>query len=427
MRRSYVNMGRSWLQAGLKIDSVLAGREPLFFEAVVSWFEQCYRSNPNYRAEIAAIHAEQRHGAPVPIVAVTPDVSGPGASVDPEVILQRLYSLPPVAEPPLISVVVPIYGHYEYLQGCLESLAEQGDVSMEIVCVDDASPDSRVAALMHALKDRLPRLKVMVQPFNCGISETQNVAVNLATGEFVAFLDCDDELEPGALAAVCACLKAHPEVDYVFTDRIDVDETGRQVRVARYGGYDSLRFSTQENIRADLLDGMVASHLKVIRRSVYLDAGGSDATYSGVQDWDLALKIAVQHRLFYLAAPLYRHRVHSRSVTRSDMVAQFRKTNQVRRHYSERWLRQSMVDGTSRSSHVFLAKHFPVSAALLKTCWRAGESCVADVRGTLNVEQLNFLREFNSYFDRIIWDDPSVPSALHGYLWSQSILMRPIS
>lgn len=119
----------------------------------------------------------------------------------------------------------------------------------------------------------------------------------------MAFLDCDDALETGALQAVRTALEKHPEVDYLFTDRIDVDETGKTVRVARYGGYDNLHFTQQDNIAADLIDGMVASHLKVIRRSVYQAVGGCDAIFSGVQDWELALRIAQAHELYYLSAP----------------------------------------------------------------------------------------------------------------------------
>lgn len=66
------------------------------------------------------------------------------------------------------------------------------------------------------------------------------------------------------------CLQEYPEIDYLFTDRVDVNEYGKQVRVASYGGYESLQFSTQERINIDLLDGMIASHLKVIRRSALL-------------------------------------------------------------------------------------------------------------------------------------------------------------
>jgi glycosyltransferase involved in cell wall biosynthesis len=422
MRGSFVNMGRSWLQAGLTIDAMLEGSEPLFFESVVSWFEQCYRSDARYRDEIAKIHTWLSLAAPSESSSKFQVNSGREKEVEPELIVGRLSKLSEFAEPPLISVVVPIYGHYEYLQGCLESLAEQGDVSIEIICVDDASPDPRVTRLMNALKDRLPRLKIFVQPSNCGISEAQNIAVSLACGEFVAFLDCDDVLMPNALAAVRRCLHVHPEVDYLFTDRFDVDEGGRQVRLAHYGGYENLVFSTQENIRSDLLKGMVASHLKVIRRSVYLEVGGCDGQFSGVQDWDLALKIAEKHCLHYLAAPLYKHRVHSQSVTRSDMTAQFRKTNQVRRNYFERWLRPKNQECSDSSRVIIPVENFQDALPALNAYWKQGKSCVADAKGELTISQINFLREFNSYFDEIIWDDPRVPCALYGYLCQELLV-----
>jgi hypothetical protein len=52
MRRSNLNMGRAWLQAGLKIEEILGGSEPMFFESVVAWFQQAYRASPGYRKEI---------------------------------------------------------------------------------------------------------------------------------------------------------------------------------------------------------------------------------------------------------------------------------------------------------------------------------------------------------------------------------------
>ena len=426
MRRSYINMGRSWLQAGLKIDGMLEGSEPLFFESVVSWFEQCYRSSPDYRSEIAGIHTGLNSTASTLVDTMGAAKSVPDAVVDPATILERLAAPLRSTQPPLISIIIPVYGHYDYLQGCLESLASQGDVSIEIVCVDDASPDPRVARLLQGLMDQLPRLKISIQTINRGISVVQNIAADLACGEFLAFLDCDDELEPGALATVRDCLQAHPEVDYVFTDRTDVDEKGGTVRIASYGGYDGIRFSGQGNIRSDLLDGMVASHLKVIRRSVYLEVGGCDAMVAGVQDWELALKIAENHQFHYLGTPLYRHRVHSQSVTRSDMVAQFRKSNQVRRCYIERWFHRdgARAPGVKRLS--ILAASFPVPLSELKAAWIDGVVCVADSRGYLTIIQINFLREFGSYFDEILWDDPRVPAALFGYLDQKTDLIFSI-
>lgn len=424
MRRSYVNMGRSWLQAGLKIEAMLGGREPLFFESVVSWFEQCYRAHPDYRREIAALQDKGAPDMPADAKAAAPVQEGSDPKQLAEEILGVFQAVADDGSEPWISVVVPIYGHYDYLAGCLTSLARQGAVPMEVVCVDDASPDPRVGALLTLLADRHPRLVVRVQEANAGISATQNLAVSLARGEFVAFVDCDDALEPNALQAVASCLKELPQVDYLFTDRTDIDERGRTVRVARYGGYETLRFGGQDRISSDLLDGMVASHLKVIRRSTYLAVGGSDPQWSGVQDWDLALKIAQQHRLHYLDQPLYRHRVHGGSVTLGDSVAQFRKTNQVRRYYVVQWLAQGRQPSLAGKTRMFDLRRGPVSTQELKACWREGVACIADARGALSA--IGFLREFNSYFEAVIWDDPCIPAALYGYLWDARILMTEV-
>jgi glycosyltransferase involved in cell wall biosynthesis len=426
MRRSYVSMGQSWLQAGLKIDEMLGGREPLFFESVVAWFEQNYRSHPHYRVEIAQRQAALAGEQSLATVAESGATMEPAAQVRlvAESILNSLVPLAAHERLPMFSVVVPIYGHFEYLQVCLESLAEQGDVSFEVICIDDGSPDARVSLLMDALRDRNPRLLVRREAVNRGVSVVQNLAVELARGEYVAFLDCDDALAPHALQTLRVVLQDQPEVDYLFTDRVDVNEKGQTVRIARYGGYERLHFKSQDRIPDDLFDGMVASHLKVIRRSVYRELGGCDARFSGVQDWELALRIAQRHRLYYLAEPLYLHRVHTCSVTLSDNVGQLCKTNVVLRLYLERWRASSTVEP---SVHMFSSQEFPVPMAQLKSVWKRNGRCVADVRGPVTISHINFLREFNAYFDQIVWSEPWVPAALYGYLCPAVVLVRDLA
>jgi glycosyltransferase involved in cell wall biosynthesis len=330
-----------------------------------------------------------------------------------DTILQALSSLKTLQERPQISVIVPVYGHFSYLRDCLVSLVDQGDAAFEIICIDDGSPDPRISLLMEELCGKHPRLIVLQEPCNVGISNIQNMAVEMANGEFVAFLDCDDALIPGALEKVSTTLQYMPDVDYLFTDRIDVNETGQTLRVARYGGYERLKFKKQDLISDDLLDGMVASHLKVIRRSVYLAVGGCDERHSGVQDWDLALRIAQDHKLYYLPQPLYQHRIHSSSVTRSNHVGQLRQTNTVLRKYLERWRSEATE---TPSVHTFGERDFPVPLDQLKRIWKKGGRCVADLSGDVYLEHINYLREFNAYFECVVWKDPKVPASLFGYL-----------
>lgn len=432
MRRSYVSMGKSWIKAALKVDQLVADRHPTFFSSAVEWFNQCYRAHPSYSEEVKA-----RLSQPAKYFAESGSHVRP-AGRDPAEEAQNLAHtldrLKTATDRPLLSVVIPVYNHFEHFVGCLASLAMQGDVPFEVVCVDDASSDVRVGTLLDALASRLEGFRVIRHAENKGISATQNEAVEVARGQFIAFLDCDDALESGALEAVANQLAITSGVDYLFTDRLDVDSDGELIRYAAYGGYQDISPSDERSVRDDLLDGMVASHLKVIRRSTYLAVGGTNDHYSGCQDWELALKIAEKGQFAYIPKALYRHRIHANSVTGSDQVAQFRKTNQLRRIYGQRWLSPHGADLTvkqlltslnpSGNEEIvwFSGKSALPTLAALKSMWSSGMTCSFDLRGAFDLPVVNWLREYNSYFNRILWDDPAVPGALLGYLWSDQIL-----
>lgn len=408
MRRSYLRMGQAWLEAGVKINARLQGREPLFFARTVDWFERCYRANPAYAEEVRDLQRAEAGAR----VSISPD-RGDSVRHDPAVLLAAL----PVGEgrTPQFSILVPVFNHYEYLEDCLLSLLSQEGADAEIICIDDASSDPRVADYLRALVGRHPRLQVLLKASNRGISAVQNEAAACARGDYLVFVDCDDALEAGALARLMVEIDHHPEVDYFFTDRIDVDASGKTLRLAPYGGYDGLSFRDQRLIAEDLFTGMVATHLKVIRRTAYLEAGGCDARYDGVQDWDLALKIAATGTLRYIPEPLYRHRVHAGSVTTTGRVGQMRRSNQVRRAHLDR-LRPPATAG----ERVLIT--LPADFSALQRLIAQGAICVADARGKASAGLILHLREFNGYFDRIEWDDPALAAALHGYLYSPTVL-----
>lgn len=91
---------------------------------------------------------------------------------------------------PLISVIVPIYKVEKYLDRCVESLINQTYKNLEIILVDDGSPDNSPAMCDNdAKKDS--RIKV-VHKKNGGLSDARNVGMSVATGEFISFIDSDD-------------------------------------------------------------------------------------------------------------------------------------------------------------------------------------------------------------------------------------------
>src|SRR5581483_395574 len=156
----------------------------------------------------------------------------------------------------------------------------------ELCIADDASPQAHLRPLLEKLAAADARIKVVFREQNGHISAASNSALGLATGEYVALLDHDDELAPNALHEIVALLNAHPETDLIYSDEDKIDEEGR--RHEPYFKPDWLPdlFHAQNFI----------SHLTVYRTALVRDVGGFRAGFEGSQDWDLALRVVERIR-----------------------------------------------------------------------------------------------------------------------------------
>lgn len=108
---------------------------------------------------------------------------------------------------PVLSVVVPVYNCNQYLCECIDSLLDQGleEGELQIICVDDGSTDGS-AELLGELAAQHDELCVLHQA-NSGVGAARNAALEMVRGEFVAFVDADDVVAPGAYAAICKELR----------------------------------------------------------------------------------------------------------------------------------------------------------------------------------------------------------------------------
>ena len=97
-------------------------------------------------------------------------------------------------ENPLVSVVVPVYKVESYIERCIESVIHQTYSNLEILLVDDGSPD-RCGFICDQFAKRDYRIKVFHKNHG-GLSDTRNYALDRLTGDYVAFVDSDDWIEP---------------------------------------------------------------------------------------------------------------------------------------------------------------------------------------------------------------------------------------
>ena len=90
----------------------------------------------------------------------------------------------------LISIIVPVYNVEKYLDECICSLVNQTYTNLEIILIDDGSPDN-CPAMCDAWAEKDSRIRV-IHKKNGGLSDARNVALEVATGEFLRFVDSDD-------------------------------------------------------------------------------------------------------------------------------------------------------------------------------------------------------------------------------------------
>ncbi|MFD1669181.1 CDP-glycerol glycerophosphotransferase family protein [Streptomyces calvus] len=130
---------------------------------------------------------------------------------------------------PRFSVIVPAYQVQAYLHECLESVLSQSYPDLELIAVDDCSPDD-CGAVIDAFAARDPRVRAVHLPENAGLGPARNAGMDRATGDYLVFLDGDDTLTPDALLALADRLKETDEPDVLVYDYARTYGSGETVR-----------------------------------------------------------------------------------------------------------------------------------------------------------------------------------------------------
>ena len=125
-----------------------------------------------------------------------------------------------------VSVIVPVYNVEEYLSKCLSSLVEQTLTDIEIIVINDGSSDDS-QVIIDEYQKRFPHIKVYKKE-NSGLSDTRNIGIKYATGEYIAFVDSDDSVRSDMYLKMYEKAKAGDfdivtgDVKYVYFDHEDI-------------------------------------------------------------------------------------------------------------------------------------------------------------------------------------------------------------
>lgn len=222
---------------------------------------------------------------------------------------------------PKVSVVIPVYNGAEFIGKTIRSVLAQERPPNEIIVVDDGSTDDTPRVLAgYGDKIRTKRIA------NSGASNARNVALSLATGDLIAFLDADDLWYKDKLRKQEAMLEKFPEAGLVTCDyELDVPQLGGQ-RVRHYSG---LRHAGEMSFNAPLKTDPFALLIRqhfigtpsavLARRGMIERAGLFVSEYQPSEDFDFWLKCARIGSFIVMDEPLFYKRVHDRNLSNDQI------------------------------------------------------------------------------------------------------------
>lgn len=179
---------------------------------------------------------------------------------------------------PLISVVMPVYEVApKWLKKAIQSIEAQIYENWELCIADDGSNHQTLLTYLKNLKH--PKIKITFLPSNQGISNASNEALKITQGEYVAFMDHDDELTRDALYQVVNEINKN-DADFIYSDEDKITERGKYCEPHFKPDWSPDLFLSQNYI----------CHLTVIKKTLINEIGGFNSEYNGAQDYDLFLR-----------------------------------------------------------------------------------------------------------------------------------------
>lgn len=202
-----------------------------------------------------------------------------------------------------VSVIITCYKYAHFLPQAMASALGQTHRNIEVVVVNDGSPDNTDEVMQQYVGD--PRV-VYIKQENAGQAVAKNNGIRAATGDFISFLDADDIWELTKLERQLP-LFADPKVGIVYSGMSYMDEEGRPI--AGPAVADMSRPRSGRITQALFVDNIVPFSSAVVRRECFEKCGGMDTSYRMAIDWDLWLRMSVHYEFAYVDAPLLRYRL----------------------------------------------------------------------------------------------------------------------
>jgi hypothetical protein len=222
---------------------------------------------------------------------------------------------------PKVTFVVPCYKLAHYLPECIDSILSQTYTDFEVLIMDNCSPDN-TPEVAQSFKD--PRVKHIRNQTNIGHLRNYNKGIDLARGKYVWQMSADDRFyRHDALERYVKLLDANPNLGYVFSSGIRMDENGKEQGLLKYSVYaprDTI-FEGRKFLRELIRVNHIVAPSVLVRKECYETISVFPLDLPWGADWYLWCMFAMHYDVGYLAEPMVCFRIHANSMT-SGFISQ---------------------------------------------------------------------------------------------------------
>jgi glycosyltransferase involved in cell wall biosynthesis len=208
---------------------------------------------------------------------------------------------------PRVSVIIPTHNRAEFLEKAIHSVLNQSYTDFEILVCDDASSDD-TRKVVEAISDE--RIRFIRYEQNRGVIRVRNEAISNSSGDYIAFLDDDDEWLPTKLEKQIAILgDSTNKLGGVYTGVYSIDtQLGRIVKtsIPKYSG---------DILNELLMDNFITTSSVIIKKYCFERVGLFDPEYKSASDYDMWIRIAAEFNFDYVAEPLVNYRNHPKKIS----------------------------------------------------------------------------------------------------------------
>ena len=304
---------------------------------------------------------------------------------------------------PKVTVLMPVYNGERYLREAIDSILSQTFCDFEFLIINDASTDSSVE-IIKSYTD--PRIRLVNNENNLGRCATPNKGLDLARGEYLARMDCDDLCMPTRLEKQVSFLDSHPEVGVC----------GTWIRLFMGADFIIKYPLSHEEIKCHLLLGsQLAGASAMYRKKVFLAHHlYYDLNYKLAEDYELWTRCVYATRLANIPEILYEYRWHPEQISQTDATGLNQYADAVRLRYLSVLLDITDENKTPINELFFLKKYRPAIDKL-----RQGNELFCQLRSS-NAEKLIFsLAIFNDFLAERWFELCNASSSLGYSVWDQ--------